>query len=409
MQKIIKLINNNKTKVLLDQGVYSAFGFAVNLLLARKMSLYEFGIYSSFILLLQLVLSISNAIIIQPFQSASKSVTSKLDYPCFLVLTQTLFILLCLSIAFVILNYFVDFNLSYFKLSLFISTFLFHDFFRKYYLAKLEIVLVLLMDSFVAVTQVFAILLLIYLKALNINNIFLVLGLTYSFSALYLFYVARPLHVEIGNLKGYISYHKKEGSWLSLVSIVQWSSANIFILPLAVMVNVEALGAFRLVQSFFGILNIIFQTYENYVLPQACKIYEESVHLSKKYLLSISKQSMLIVAIVLAFLFLFSQQIMLFIGGERYLQYQYVIKGMSCLYFVLFVGYPIRLSIRMLLLTRTFFVGYLISFAVSLLFFKSLVHQFQINGVILGLIMNQIIVLLFWNYNLMKQKFYLWK
>jgi O-antigen/teichoic acid export membrane protein len=409
MRNIIKVLNNNKTKVLLDQSIFSAFGFAVNLLLARSMSLYEFGIYSSFILILQLVISISNAIIIQPFQSASKSLTSNQDYHSFLVMLQAMFIVLCLCNTFVILNFVTQLNISYFKLSLFITSYLFHDFFRKYYLGKHEILLVLLMDSFVSITQLFGILLLIYLKVLNINNIFFVLGLSYSVSTLYLCFDLQQLQLETRNFKEFISYHKKEGAWLSLVSLVQWSSSNIFILPLAVIVNVEALGAFRLVQSLFGILNIVFQTYENYVLPQACKIYEESVHLSKKYLLSISKQSMFAVGIALGLLFLFSEQIMLLVGGERYLQYHFVIRGMSCLYFILFMGYPIRLSIRMLLLTRTFFVGYLISFVISLLFFKSLVNHYQINGVMIGLIMNQMIVLLFWNFNLMKQKFYLWK
>ncbi|MCP2871650.1 hypothetical protein, partial [Salmonella enterica] len=59
----------------------------------------------------------------------------------------------------------------------------------------------------------------------------------------------------------FFRYHRKEGLWLGLVSLVQWGSANLFIVPMGLFVSIESLGAFRLVQSLFGVLNILFQTF----------------------------------------------------------------------------------------------------------------------------------------------------
>ena len=56
---------------------------------------------------------------------------------------------------------------------------------------------------------------------------------------------------------------------------------NLFIVTSGVYLGVAALGAFRLVQSLFGILNLVLQTFENYVLPQASVKYNESATKAK--------------------------------------------------------------------------------------------------------------------------------
>ena len=82
---------------------------------------------------------------------------------------------------------------------------------------------------------------------------------------------------------------------------------------------------------------------------------------------------------------------------------------MALLYFVIFIGYPIRMSIRMMLMNRQFLIGYLISFVFSLATFQYLLSVWHLKGAILGLITNQLLMLLYWQYLLIKKDFILWK
>jgi O-antigen/teichoic acid export membrane protein len=55
--------------------------------------------------------------------------------------------------------------------------------------------------------------------------------------------------------------------------MVQWFSSNFFTLVAGIYLGVNALGALRLVQSFFGVINVILQTVENYYLPKTAQLH----------------------------------------------------------------------------------------------------------------------------------------
>jgi O-antigen/teichoic acid export membrane protein len=210
----------------------------------------------------------------------------------------------------------------------------------------------------------------------------------------------------------YILFFKKhisQGKWLLFSSVIQWWSSNLFVVASGVFLGLEALGAFRLVQTVFGVLNLLFQTFENYVLPKAVSLFVKSTNSAKKYIISISKKSGLLILSFLFVLYIFSDSIIQLIGGEKYTQYGFVIRGMSILYVLIFIGYPIRLCIRMLVLNKNFFIGYLLSLAFSLLFFNYFLSNFGLSGAILGLVISQLILIIYWQFVLSKNNFLLWK
>ena len=169
------------------------------------------------------------------------------------------------------------------------------------------------------------------------------------------------------------------------------------------------MGAFRLVQTLFGLLNLVLQTFENFVLPEASRKFTVSHSDAKSYLVGITKKSGILFGVVLIGLFLFAKQIIVLVGGEKYQDFAYIVQGMSILYVFIFIGYPIRLSIRMLVLNSRFFAGYVFSLIFSLLTFKFLLKEFHVIGAIIGLIASQFITLVYWQYILIKNKFVLWK
>jgi len=67
------------------------------------------------------------------------------------------------------------------------------------------------------------------------------------------------------------------------------------------------------------------------------------------------------------------------------------------------------LCIRMLVLNKNFFIGYLLSLAFSLLFFNYFLSNFGLSGAILGLAISQLILIIYWQFVLSKNNFLLWK
>jgi O-antigen/teichoic acid export membrane protein len=212
-----------------------------------------------------------------------------------------------------------------------------------------------------------------------------------------------------GNWKSFWHAHRSQGGWLLLTAVVQWWTNNLFTVASGVFIGVEALGAFRLVQSLFGILNMVFQTFENHLLPEASRLFKSSVEESKDFLRASFRQNGWPLVAVLVVLFIFSKEVMVLAGGSKFESYHMIIKGMTVLYGCILIGYPVRLAIRMMLLNQTFFIGYVLAFGFSLLSFRFLLEHFQLWGALAGLLINQLIMLIYWNKQLVSHQFNVWK
>jgi O-antigen/teichoic acid export membrane protein len=409
MSSIRLLLNSKNTLVIADQLLFSGTNFIMTLSLARLLSPQLFGAYSTIILTILLVISLSNAIVVQPYQVASEKFKKSSAYDGFLFNLQLLVIVFFVLCGFAV-NFVLRFQDYHVKaIALLAGATILNDFFRKYFLVKKNTSALLKTDSLLSAMQLGGILYLNNAAAPTLDHVLYIQSICYLPALVYSVSQLPAAFRKIRLWDVFLRYHLKEGRWLSLVSFLQWGSGNLFIVSLAMFINVEALGAFRLVQSLFGILNVLFQTFENYVLPNASSLYSSSIERSKQYLRRTSLLSSSLMAILLCILFICSSELMKLAGGDKYEAYEYIVKGMCILYFILFAGYPIRLSIRMLVLNRQFFLGYLLAFLFSVLFINLLLKHWQLYGVIIGLIMNQLIMLAFWNYQLKKKGFYLWR
>ncbi len=407
MKVVGSFLRSDKFRVLADQGLYSGTNFVVTIALARILDPRNFGLYSSIILIAYLLMGISNAFILQPFQVSGLKRQKSIAYSHFLFFGQLAFVLLLMALIGIAYLSVQALPRSLGAATFFMGTMLMHDFARKFYLAKNLLLKVLIIDSLVAVCQLTG--LLLFFHNATLNTVLLLLAFSYLPPLIFFICDRRPVWRTCIYWGRFLQVHKREGSWLGLVSIIQWGSGNLFVASTGFFIGLQALGAFRLVQSLFGVLNILFQAFENYVLPAASRLHSMSVIESKNYIRKTGFQSGLLIGIMLLALFLCSDEVINLASAGKYAHDGYLVKGMCLLYFLVFMGYPVRLGIRLLLLNKSFFTGYLLSFVFSLLFFSTLLRHWQLNGVIAGLIANQLIMILFWTYQLNKQKFYLWK
>jgi O-antigen/teichoic acid export membrane protein len=410
MKAIKKIVSSPSVLVLFDQAVFSGTNFLLTLFLAQKLDIKDFGLFSSIVLFTYLGMSITNALIIQPFQVSIGKVSQKKEYYVFLFLGQIalLFILILLVKLMVLLIPIpIDYNKLINNFLCFIVGYLVQDFFRKLQLGIGQILHVILIDIlFLVLIIVF-----FYFLADNISltNTLWIIGISNLVSSFAgLFFIVKNYQKPV-SWKWFAQNHILQGKWLLSTAVLQWSSSNFFVLVSGIYLGIEALGALRLVQSFFGVINIALATVENYFLPKVALLYNENVAQAKKYLLEITVFGAVFFGILLSILFLFSTEIIVLAGGEKYHNYDYVVKIISVLYFFIFLSYPIRIAVRVLVLNKIFFIGYLLSFAFSILSFHFLLKYSGLYGAVSGLIMNQIIMILYWQSQLKKNQFQLWK
>jgi hypothetical protein len=108
-------------------------------------------------------------------------------------------------------------------------------------------------------------------------------------------------------------------------------------------------------------------------------------------------------------MFIFSEEVILMAGGEKFVRFGYVVKFMVVLYTIIYIGYPVRIGIRLLVFNKHFFKGYAISFLFSVATFHFLLRYGNLAGAVSGLIINQLIMLAYWQYQLNQKQFSIWK
>ena len=410
MSFIKKILLSPSLLVLVDQAIFSGTNFLLTLFLAQRLDIKNFGLFSTIVLVTYLVMSITNALIIQPFQVSISKIAKRKEYYVSLFLGLVALLSLFMFLVKLLVLFLPNENIYSFQsnaIICFIVGYLLQDFFRKIFLGLANIVTVVIID--IVFLVLISIAFYILKNEITLFNTLLVVGLANSISSIPgLYFIIKNYENPI-SWKLFLQDHITQGKWLFSVAVLQWCSSNFFVLISGVYLGIEALGALRLVQSFFGIINIVLQTVENYFLPKVAVLYNENVAKAKKYLVEITAYGALLFGLLLSVLFIFSTQIIVLAGGTKYESYAYVVKIIAVLYFFIFLSYPVRIAVRVMVLNKIFFIGYLISFVSSLLTFHLLLKYSGLYGAVAGLIINQILMILYWQNQLRKNQFILWK
>lgn len=407
MKKLTELFRRPTSLVFADQLIFSGSNFLLTFLLARKLGISDFGLFSSVLLVTYLLVGICNAILVQPFQILSAKAFTKKSLG-FVFLASVVLILMFSALMFII-KFLPVLSLSFFKnntsaIIAFSAAYVFQDFLRKILLSIDRIQLVLFIDSIFLI----AFPLLWLEKDLDLGKSLLIIGIANAAASFPgVWFCIRNSEFGLKNASIF-HYHFTEGKWLLSASLVQWFSNNFFTLVAGIYLGVNALGALRLVQSFFGVINVVLQTLENYYLPKTAQLHYQNKKEEKKSLLLRISKGMLALGILIIGFFIFSEPLITVLGGAKYQQYGFVIKLVSSLYIVILYSYPTRISIRILEQNKAFFVGYCISFVFSLLSFHFLLTYGGLYGAVAGLGINQVLMILYWKMLLNRKHISVW-
>lgn len=407
---MLNRFNKEKYYVLADQVVVSGSAFITNLILARALGLVEYGRFAAIGMIQLFFLSVTASFGSQVYQvvypSMNKSDQQRYTSGAFyLQLPPAVSILLLWVILQTTGSPVVEKYRDVIAIaSIAIALYLLQDFIRKALVTQHKSRKAFWMDTITNGLQVALLLWLWVNGRLNIYTAWEVIGLTFIPSVIAGIYWLKPGLPASADIRLAWEHHKSKSGWLVAGSLLQWCSGYFFVLAAGWWIGSAALGALRLVQYIFGLLNVLLQAIENYALPRAAAQTE-----NPRFIPLLLKKCLFLMLPVLIFLTLFAKQILSTTGGDSYTSYSFLVYGLSLIYLVLTLGYPIRISIRARHLNRQYFLGYMLSVCFSLPVAPWLLRHGGLYGVMSGLMLTQLITLTYWSYILHQQKVNVWK
>lgn len=394
------LSSNSKYLVLADQALFSGINFALNIALAKLLNLEDFGRFSAVLLGTYLVLSISSAIVIQPAQTGLSNFNLG-RYTKFLGLLQGIFLLSIFIVAICIPHISND-------EAVFAFGFLSLDFFRKYFIATNSIITSLKAGILLFLLVSISLVLLFFTGNFTLSNIYNTLSISYFIAALIAFYYFRKQ--AKGKIeKSFLKYHIQHGKWLLTTALAQWWSSNLLVVAAGLYLGYAALGALRLVQSVFGILNLLFQSFENYLIPSVARVLKENKESAFSEIKSGMKLAYLSYLPILVVGLLFPAELLNIVGNQTFVEYGFLVRGFTVLYLLILLNQPLRLLIRSLELNQYFTLGYVLLLLVNLALADFVIKEYQLMGIVIALSLSQLILLITWGTLLINKKHALWK
>lgn len=391
-----------KTWVLADQAVVSGSSFVTNILIARALGITDYGKFSVILLAQLFMLSIQQAVSTGVLQVMVQRYDHKEQhfYIKGVFYAQCLFFLLlglvCLSLFLLVPRLTTGYSGLFAPGLIGTILLLAQDFVRKTLLSLGKRSKAFVIDTLTNAIQLAVLGGLILTGNLSLVKTCWTIGLTFVPSVALGIVWVNPGRVSLPAVRNAFHIHRRQGGWMLMSALLQWFAGNLFVVAAGWWLGLAALGALRLAQYTFGLLNVVLQAIENYTLPTAASRSADTPAQFNRYLRQVLKKSLVLIGPLLLLVVLFARPLLAFTGGPAYSRYAYVMYGLAATYLLILAGIPVRIALRTKLLNRSYFTGYVLATLFSLLAGKWLILQWGLSGVLTGLFSSQLILLIYW-------------
>jgi len=402
MKKFIDIICSNKDQIiiLIDQALVSGSNFIFGILLARFMGLENYGLFVMGWLLVLFVSSIHLAYIIKPLYTLYPKQKNKNHYLANLTAIQIIFSALTFLLVFVfcsvIINIYPEWNIPGIALNLAASASLFilSDYVRKLFFVLHRPISALGQDIlyYIVLFTIFTVL--VHLGRLSISTSFLAVNLSFILSISLSILLNKLNYPSFKRIKKTIKINWTFSKYLVGTALLQWLSANLFIVIAAGLLGPLAIGAIRIIQNIVGVLHVLFLAMENIVPLQASHILKKQGNAGViNYILKISKQALIPAILFIITIILFNKEILKFLYGQEYVQFHQLLTAFSILYLFIFLGTLLRFVIRTFENNKVIFQSYIFTSITSIAIAKPLISHLGLAGVMFGLFLMQFITI----------------
>ena len=393
-----RLLDGREIWALSDQALVSGANFVTNLLLARSLGLSGFGVYALSWTVVLLMSGLQMAIIISPMMSVApkQAPDDRAAYFGAVTLHElglTGAVASCLYLSTLASSrWFPSWHVAPLALPLALSTgaFLLQDFARRYFFTVRRSHLAIVSDAASYLTQLPLLWWLGWRHELTVSSALWIIGLTSLFSFLLSACMREPMRFDQRTVIAVARRHWTMVRWLVPSAVLQWASQNLILVFAPIFYGAAAAGALRACQNLVAVAHIWFLGLENVVPPEASKhLHERGVDGLLRYIWKVLREwgaltlvFMLIISVVPSF------WLRLFYGAE-FAGFGYVLRLYGLLYFITFLGVPLRGGLQ----AMEYVSPALWSYGVTTLFAASaaepLARHLGLIGVLVGLILSQ--------------------
>ncbi len=401
MKQLIKKYSTPSSLGVFDQMVVSGGNFLIGILLARFLGLEAFGEFTLLWMIVFFALSLNMAFVSKPMLTLGTKKEEASTY--FQALHTVQLVVACLAVLITycgmriaVKNDFIDYSSTIImSVCMLVASQLVYDFYRKYFFVAEQILHALCLDILLFGIQVVAIVLFYWNGYASLENVLLlmgiiqlsILGITSLFVGVLSF---NPTEI-IKTTKEHMQY----SGWLTLTAVLQWITGNYFLIIAGSVLGAAAVGIVKIVQQLSGLCHILFLAMENILPISAAKeMKKNGLNGLTQFL---KKQGFLWFIPLLFFMSI------LLIGGPVFIKLLYEVElgenyfmlpGFAVLYLFVFLGIPGRIFFRTVERTKSIFIAYVLGAGFSLLAANSLLSNWGLTGLIVGLWIVQLITLL---------------
>ena len=380
---------------LADQAVISGVNFLTGILLARYLGLEGFGQFTLAWMAVLFVNALQHATIIAPMMSIGpKQPAAELPaYYGAVIVQQVVFSLCGFVVLFAAVEatplVFPDWGLGGLGLPLASAAVAFQcqDFLRRYLFARGRAAQAFVNDGVRYFGQL-AVLTWLFLsfpdRRESESALWVIAGTAAAAAFCGVFLVERIAWAP-GALRATAARHWRFSRWLAGSAVMQWVTANLFLLAAGALLGTAAVGALRAAQTLMGPCNILFQGLENVVPARAAWHFQ---HGGAAALVGYMKKIGLVFGLVTAGIAVVAAAapdfwLGLAYGGE-YVGYGYLVRWYAVVYVIAFLSVPLRAGLRAIAHTPAIFWGNLWMALFSILFAYPLIKYFDLPGVVIG-------------------------
>jgi O-antigen/teichoic acid export membrane protein len=394
---------DNKFLIILDQAIISLSNFIIAILLIKYLGLKEFGFFSFFWILFQLLNSVQLSFIVSPMLSnAPKYKNENLDsYFGGVFIQQLLFsIIILIVIIFFFKLYQIFFSNYvtvglYFPFSLLLIFSHFFQFSRRYLLNQNDVILIINVDLILYILIPLSIYVFKNYFFLNIELVIWIHSLAFFFGCFLLIKIIPNIKLSFKNLILSFNDNWNSGKWLLATCLTQWFSANFWIVNTGIILGPYYLGVIRACQTILGIFNPLFQSFESIYPKQTSEILfkkgKEKMHHN------IIKNTLSIFIIILFFtliIIFFSKEILKILFDLEMAKHYYVLNFLILLIPLRSVQYFYEYGLRSMSKSAPIFFAYSISSVFGLILSTYTITNLGLSGFILGMYLSTIIIIL---------------
>ena len=391
-----KKSRNNSNILFVNQVITSGVNFSIAIILSRVLGPKLFGDYSLLWLVPLFLISIQQSIITSPLYSIGVKIKKQNEYISFLfwflLLTLVIYFLSTCLAFYYLTKYDIFANLHNYILFIFSCSccYLTQDFCKRVLVYKREFLKSLLIDTIAYIPYLLIIIYYYFDENLSINTLLKVFSCSFAFSSIIGLFFIKVQSVNysyfINSLKENLNYSK----WLLFSNLIQLGSGNYFLVLTASLLGSSALGGLRIIQTAFGLFNIIFATLDN-IYP----LKFSDLHNSKKYieLISLIKKMCLIglfVVVIILLIYPLSIQVLTFVVGHEYAEYSNLYVYFCFITLFIYINKILSYILRSIDFTFPILLSYSVNLLFSFFFASYLINNLGLNGVSLGMLIIQI-------------------